>query len=55
MNKKMFLKELEEIISRLIDEINLSEEKASDVYNTASHIIANEIKEKIKHPFKSLD
>lgn len=45
----------EKKITRFMDELNLSREEANNIYNTASNIMAKALKEKLKHPFKSLD
>ena len=48
-------KNKEKTINLLIERLNIDEEKANEIYNTASSIMANAIKDKIKHPFKSQD
>ena len=40
-------------INLLIERMNVTEEKADELYNIASSIIATAIKDKIKHPFRS--
>lgn len=42
-------------IANLVNNLGVSESDANEIYNTASSIIATEIKNKLKHPFKSLD
>ncbi len=39
-------------INALMNNLNCNEEEANYIYETTSSIIANEIKNKIKHPFK---
>ena len=48
-------KNKEKTISTLIQRLNLSEKEADDIYNKAMELITEEIKNKIKHPFKDLD
>ena len=48
-------KSKEKMIERFIEEINVDEEEANNIYETTMNIIGNEIKNKIKHPFKDLD
>ena len=48
-------KNKEKTISNLMANLSIDEEEANNVYNIASNIIATEIKEKIKHPFRSKD
>lgn len=45
----------EKTINTLIERMNVTEEKADELYNIASGIIATAIKDKLKHPFKSQD
>ena len=40
-------------INKLIEVLNINEEEANHIYEVASSIIAEEIKNKIKHPFGS--
>lgn len=47
------VKNKEKIISELIKRLNVTEERAEEIYNIVSSIITTQIKEKIKHPFKS--
>ena len=42
----------EKTIKHLIEELNISEEEADNIYNVSSSIVFNEIKDKIKHPFR---
>lgn len=48
-------KNKEKTIITLINELNISEEEAENIYNVSMGIITSEIKNKIKHPFKDLD
>lgn len=48
-------KNKEKTINLLIEKLNYDEERANEIYNIASSIIATQIKEKIKHPFKGND
>lgn len=48
-------KNKEKIIEDLQIKINLSEDDSENTYDIAIKIIAKEIKNKIKHPFKSKD
>ena len=38
-----------------MSELNISIEEANLIYNVSSYIISNEIKNKLKHPFRNLD
>lgn len=48
-------KNKDKIISSIEEKLNISDEQANEIYNIAMNIIATNIKEKIKHPFKSQD
>lgn len=48
-------KNKERIIQDLQSKANLSEDDAENVYDIALKIIGEEIKNKLKHPFKSKD
>lgn len=43
----------EKIITDIIEKLEVSEEKANELYNNSMSIIGNELKEKIKHHFKN--
>ena len=43
------------ILDEIIEKLNISYEEAEKIYNTALIIVKNEIKNKLKHPFKSQD
>ena len=45
----------EKIINQFMIELNINVEEANLIYNRSSSIISNEIKNKLKHPFRSLD
>lgn len=47
-------KNKEKVVNDLIEKC-FSKEEAEKIYEICSKIIVSEIKEKIKHPFKSLD
>lgn len=40
------------IVNSLIEQLNINEEEADNIYNVSSEIISTAIKNKIKHPFK---
>ena len=48
-------KNKEKMVEGFKEKIGLSEEEANKVYETAMGIIGSQIKEKLKHPFKSQD
>ena len=48
-------KNKEKTINNFKEKLELTEEKANEIYNTCSKIVTTEIKNKIKHPFKSKD
>lgn len=48
-------KNKERIIQDLKDTVNLKEDDAENVYDIVMKIITGEIKNKLKHPFKSQD
>ena len=43
------------IISCLIKEIGVNEEKANEIYNAAASNLTRELKDKLLHPFKGQD
>ena len=43
----------EQIINDFKENLSLSDEEADTLYNTCMDIIGNEVKDKLKHPFKS--
>lgn len=48
-------KNKDKIVEDLQTKINLSEDEAENVYDISMKIIAGEIKDKLKHPFKNQD
>ena len=48
-------KNKEKTINQIITTFNCDEEEANKIYETTSSIIATELKNKLKHPFKSQD
>ncbi len=45
----------EKILSKIKDKLNLTDEQVDDIYNKAMSIITKELKDKIKHTFKSIE
>ena len=45
----------EKIISDIVEKLSISSEEANKIYNTCMDILVKGIKDKLKHPFKSLD
>lgn len=45
----------EKTVEELIKELNIKREEAARIYDTATNIIKDEIKNKLKHPFRSQD
>lgn len=43
----------EKIISDIMTELQMTIEKAEEIYESAMSIVGNGIKDKLKHPFKS--
>ena len=48
-------KNKEKMIERFIEEINVDEDEANNIYETTMNIVCSGIKDKIKHPSKDLD
>ena len=48
-------KNKEKIMERFKIELNYNDEEANKVYETVMEILASEVKDKLKHPFKSQD
>ena len=48
-------KSKDKIINELVSQLNIELDEADKIYNTAASILANQIKNKLKHPFKSVD
>ena len=38
-----------------MEQLNIDNKKANEIYETSMNIITNAIKDKIKHPFKSIN
>ena len=45
----------EKIVNAIKEQLNVDDAQADEIYNIAMNIISSNIKEKIKHPFKSQD
>ena len=45
----------EKIVNAIKEKLNIDNCQADEIYNIAMNIISSNIKEKIKHPFKSQD
>ena len=45
----------DKIISELVIKLDISLYKATEIYNICKNIVSNEIKDKLKHPFKNQD
>ena len=54
-NFLMGKKNKEKILMSLIETLKINEEEADNIYNTSADILLEEIKERIRHPFKSQD
>lgn len=54
-NKIIGKKGKENIIKDLINKLETNEEFANKIYETAMNIIKTEIKDRLKHPFRSYD
>ena len=48
-------KNKDKIVNAIKEKLDLTDEKADEIYNIAMSIISTNIKNKIKHPFKSQD
>lgn len=48
-------KNKDKIIKDFMEQLNIENKKANEIYETSMNIITNAIKDKIKHPFKSID
>ena len=48
-------KNKEKIVNAIKEKLDLTDERADEIYNIAMSIISINIKDKIKHPFKSQD
>ena len=45
----------EKVVNEFKEKLNYTQEKAEEIYNISSSVIATAIKDKIKHPFKGND
>ena len=48
-------KNKDKIVTAIKEKLDLTDEKADEIYNITMSIISSNIKDKIKHPFKSKD
>lgn len=48
-------KNKEKIVNAIKEKLDLTDELSDEIYNIAMSIISSNIKEKLKHPFKSQD
>ena len=48
-------KNKDKIVNDIIEKLNVSSDKAEEIYNITMSIISSNIKDKLKHPFKSQD
>lgn len=48
-------KNKEKIVNAIKEKLDLTDERSDEIYNIAMSIISSNIKEKLKHPFKSQD
>ena len=48
-------KKKEKVINELIAQLNISDDRANEIYDVIMQFISSKIKEKIKHAFKSYD
>ena len=57
LEKNFFIskKNKDKIISELVIKLDISLYKATEIYNICKNIVSNEIKDKLKHPFKNQD
>ena len=55
LEKHFFIskKNKDKIISELVIKLDISLDKASEIYDISKNIISNEIVDKLKHPFKN--
>lgn len=57
LEKNFFIskKNKDKIISELVIKLDISLDKAIEIYNICKRIVSEEIKDKLKHPFKNQD
>ena len=48
-------KNKEKIVSEIVDKLYISNEEAENIYKEFMNIFTSEIKDKLKHPFRSKD
>lgn len=48
-------KSKDKIINELLSKLNVSEEEADNIYNVSCQLLAEEVKNSLKHPFKNKD
>ena len=48
-------KKKEKVINELIAQLNISDDRANEIYGVIMEFVSSKIKEKIKHAFKSYD
>lgn len=48
-------KNKEKIVNAIKEKLDLTDERSDEIYNIAMSIISSNIKDKLKHPFKSQD
>ena len=48
-------KKKEKVINELIAQLNISDDRANEIYDVIMEFVSSKIKEKIKHAFKSYD
>lgn len=55
-NNNIFIKKnKDKIINEIMDALKIDLEKANNIYETTMNIITTTLKNKLKHPFKSID
>ncbi len=57
LEKNFFIskKNKDKIISELVIKLDISQDRAIVIYGISKNIISNEIRDKLKHPFKNQD
>ena len=57
LEKHFFIskKNKDKIINELVIKLDISLDKATEIYNVSKKIVSNEIINKLKHPFKNQD
>lgn len=54
-NNIFIKKNKDKIINEIMDALKIDLEKANNIYETTMNIITTTLKNKLKHPFKSID